>query len=133
MIATPTPKAIVSRTVDPRRSLLAGVIAASGVIAAMFFGTAVAHAIPESTIKSECADAGGQYGTSTDKAGNRYSVCTYTDESGDKYTDNYINGNYSSTFGPDVRGQMKPVPRPTQLLPLQATAQAHPAAPGATP
>jgi hypothetical protein len=52
--------------------------------------------ISEKTIKSECLDAGGTYGTKV-LGGNRFSSCTYTDYYGDVYTDYYENGEYHST------------------------------------
>jgi hypothetical protein len=52
--------------------------------------------ISEKTIKAECLDIGGTYGT-VKLGGNRFSSCTYTDYYGDTYTDYYENGEYHST------------------------------------
>ena len=52
--------------------------------------------ISEKTIKSECLDAGGTYGTAVYQ-GTRFSTCTYRDYYGDVYTDYYDNGDYYGT------------------------------------
>ena len=65
---------------------------------AIVFSDGVAQAAPikESTIKSECADAGGTYSTVV-KGSFRYSTCSYQDIDGNGYTDYYLNGSYYST------------------------------------
>lgn len=60
-----------------------------------------AEPIKESTIKSECADAGGAYQTGV-YGGRRLSACVYRDITGTQYYDTYDNGNYTGTY-PDLR------------------------------
>ena len=76
-------------------------VAAAGAIA---FGALIsvtapianAEKIPEKTIKSECASAGGSY-TSVVKQGTRFSTCDYKDNEGNGFRDYYADGNYYST------------------------------------
>lgn len=79
--------------------IIAGV--ASGFIALGAFlataSAAEAQPIKESTIKSECKDAGGTYSTSV-KGGTRFSTCSYRDISGDLNVDYYANGEYYSSW-----------------------------------
>jgi hypothetical protein len=66
------------------------VSAATGglVVGALVLAAPAANAAPikESTIKSECKDAGGTYGT-TIKEGTRFSTCSYKDNEGNGYVD----------------------------------------------
>ena len=52
--------------------------------------------IKESTIKSECDQAGGNYGSQV-RGGVRSSVCAYNDSDGNAYIDHYTNGRYTYT------------------------------------
>ena len=58
--------------------------------------TAEAKPIKETTIKSECKDAGGTYSSGT-LAGDRLSYCRYRDNEGNPHVDGYINGEYTGT------------------------------------
>jgi hypothetical protein len=84
-----------------RLALLAAAVAiASGAIT---LGTPAAHAIPESTIKAECQKAGGTYTTGI-SSGFRFSKCCYTDISGKKWCDRYLDGEYEGT-DPAAQGE----------------------------
>jgi len=83
-----------------------GAIAATGGIAVgslvLTAPAASAKPIAEGTIRSECRSAGGTYSSyiveGTGLAPDfRYSQCTYTDISGDRYTDSYADGEYNGT------------------------------------
>jgi len=65
-----------------------------------------ASAMPESQIKSECAQASGAYHTFVNADGTRTSECCYKDIKGNKYCDYYENGSYIST-GPG-RNELPP-------------------------
>lgn len=118
------------KTSQTKRLLITGPIAAIAIaIGAMTVGAPLALAIPEGTIQSECDEAGGNYTTGVDKAGNRDSNCTYTDNTGNFYQDSYVNGAYTGTVQINATGPKKPVPRPTNLTPLPSGVQSHPAAP----
>jgi hypothetical protein len=71
-----------------------------------------AGAIPESTIKSECAAANGEYFSQVNPAGQRVSSCCYKDYKGKKYCDMYIDGVYQvvqlPTTTPPTRGFQPP-------------------------
>ncbi|MDZ4232698.1 MAG: hypothetical protein U1C73_02815, partial [Dietzia sp.] len=73
-------------------------LAAAGAIAAgaVMLTAPAGNAIPESTIKSECAKANGQYHTSV-LDGVRYSACCYVDYYGKKSCDFYEDGIYNIT------------------------------------
>lgn len=111
-----TPHTGTARVSDPKRSLLAAVIAAGAIALGAMIATApLANAIPEGTIQQECDDANhGSYTTGLDVNGDRHSACTYTDDSGDTYQDTYVNGTYTGTT-PLVR-RSTPVPGPTHLV-----------------
>jgi hypothetical protein len=77
------------------RSRLASLIAAGAIAVGMTILTApAANAIPESTIKGECAAANGTYSTTVSESGTRYSKCCYKDYQGNKYCDFYMDGTY---------------------------------------
>jgi hypothetical protein len=83
-----------------QRSIL-GVLVGAGAITVCALLTVVAPAaqaepISETTIKSECKEAGGNYST-TVAGGLRGSSCTYKANDGTTHTDNYNNGTYSGT------------------------------------
>jgi hypothetical protein len=81
-----------------------GSLFAAGAIALLVALTATApaaYALSESTIKSECDQAGGEY-TTTVINGDRYSMCCYRDNQGKYYCDGYKNGQYQSTAGRSV-------------------------------
>jgi hypothetical protein len=78
---------------------LVGTIAAGAIAAGAITLTAPpAHAdkISETTIKSECKDAGGTYVTKVVE-GTRFSSCAYKDNDGNQSTDFYVRGVYTST------------------------------------
>ena len=116
------------------RTLLAAVMAAGAIAigAAITLNAPTAHAIPESTIKSECADANGGTYSSAKDGGDTWSSCVYHDDEGNTYIDTYKNGAYMGTIGPDVKGTTKPV-RPPHAPPLLPGTTSHPVAPGAAP
>jgi hypothetical protein len=76
---------------------LAAVALATGAMSSVASPVAHAKPISEKTIKKECKDAGGTYGT-TVKQGTRFSTCSYNDIDGDNYVDYYADGNYYSTW-----------------------------------
>ena len=99
-----------------------GGICAAG---AMTVGAPLACAIPESTIKSECQQAGGTYGT-TVVDGKRQSWCCYKDIKGIKHCDYYKDGvfDYTDTspreIGPPTETTPPPVlpPAPEVVGPM---------------
>jgi hypothetical protein len=66
---------------------------AFGVLITATAPIASAEKIPEKTIKSECASAGGSY-SSVVKSGTRFSTCDYKDNEGNGYRDYYADGSY---------------------------------------
>jgi hypothetical protein len=71
---------------------------------------AMAKPIQESAIKSECRSAnGGVYATEIVHSDSlpdfRYSTCTYSDISGNRYRDWYVDGEYSGTEDMPPRGR----------------------------
>jgi hypothetical protein len=76
-------------------SLAAAAIAFGAIITATA-PIANAEKISENTIKSECKSAGGKYTTGVVQ-GTRFTACTYTSISGNKYKDYYVDGQYYST------------------------------------
>jgi hypothetical protein len=79
------------------RSFVAAGAIAFGVLSAVMAPAAQAQPISETTIKSECKQAGGTYSTANAGADMRWSGCTYKAADGTTYTDNYANGNYTGT------------------------------------
>lgn len=77
-------------------SLAATATIAVGAVFAAVAPVAHAEKIPEKTIKSECASAGGTYGSIV-KGGTRFSTCDYKDNEGNGYRDYYADGSYYST------------------------------------
>ena len=77
-------------------SLAVAAAAALGAVITMTAPIAHAEKIPEKTIKSECASAGGSYST-TVKGGMRFSTCDYKDNEGNGFRDYYAGGEYYST------------------------------------
>ncbi len=73
------------------RFVAAGVAIAAGV---MVLTAPPGNAIPESTIKSECDNAGGDYTIVTDGE-HSYSRCCYLDIKGNKHCDHYTDGKYT--------------------------------------
>jgi hypothetical protein len=94
-------------------SLLA---AAVGIGALILSGAPAAHAIPESTIESECKAAGGTYTSVILSSGDRESSCCYTDIDGDKWCDVYHNGEYLGT-DPAAQGEEGDARTPPKLDP----------------
>lgn len=82
------------------RSVIVACVLTVGALT-MTAPAANAKPIKESTIKSECADAGGTYQTGV-WGGRRLSACLYRDNTGAKFYDTYDNGNYTGTY-PDNR------------------------------
>jgi hypothetical protein len=78
-------------------ALIIAVALALGALSSVASPVAQAKPISEKTIKKECKDAGGTYGT-TVKQGTRFSTCSYNDIGGDNYVDYYADGNYYSTW-----------------------------------
>ena len=77
-------------------SLTAAAAIAFGAIITATAPVAHAERISESTIKSECKAAGGKYKTGTTQ-GTRFTSCTYTDISGNRHKDYYVDGEYYAT------------------------------------
>jgi hypothetical protein len=77
-------------------SLMIGAAISMGALASAAAPTAHAEKISEGTIKAECKDVGGTYGTVV-KQGMRFSTCRYKDISGDGWVDYYADGEYYST------------------------------------
>jgi hypothetical protein len=77
-------------------ALSAAAAIAFGAVITATAPIASAEKIPEKTIKSECASAGGTYST-TVKQGTRFSTCDYKDNEGNGYRDYYADGGYYST------------------------------------
>jgi hypothetical protein len=103
------------------RKLVPAIVAAGAIaVAATTLTAPTAHAIPEGTIQSDCASAGGNYNTGVNRQGNRVSRCCYHDINGGPHCDYYLNGVF-------VVSDLKPPtenPAPTNVAP---------AAPGAAP
>jgi hypothetical protein len=73
-------------------------VAGATVVGAMILTAPVANAIPEKTIKSECAQANGAYSTYVAPDGTRYSWCCYNDiAGGPAQCDAYENGTFTGT------------------------------------
>lgn len=101
-MSTPrTPNNTTALATNPKRSLVAAMIAASpiavGALMTVTAPAAYAQRLSENTIKSECNSAGGTYDTEVRRDGKRSSTCTYTDIDGDVYIDFYLNGEYQDT------------------------------------
>jgi hypothetical protein len=81
-----------------RRAVTAVAVAAISAAALVTFAApAGAQRIPEKTIRRECREAGGYYGTSMDN-GVRRSFCSYRTLNDDTvYTDYYSDGVYEDT------------------------------------
>jgi hypothetical protein len=83
------------------------------VVGTMILFAAAANAIPESTIASECADAGGTY-TTTVLDGVRHSDCCYPVGGGKYECDVYKNGKWIKTVAqqspPEPPLASKPLP-----------------------
>ena len=77
-----------------RRLVPAIVAAGSLTLAATTVTAPAAHAIPESTIQSECANANGTYNSGVNSQGNRLSRCCYKDINGAGHCDYYVNGEF---------------------------------------
>lgn len=128
-----------------RRLLPAVAIAGAVAVGALTLGSPAANAIPESTIKSECQNAGGSYVTRV-AGGIRYSSCCYKDINGLEHCDYYKDGVYQYTWpekapptdttsppkgdpstltppvvGPDV-GSPQPPKAPVPTVPVQPPA-----------
>lgn len=89
-------------TTDTRRRnrILCFVVGFTIGIAGIVGSAAQAEAKPikESTIKSECKDAGGTYHTGVGGiTGIRFSSCNYAGADGVMYADYYENGEYTHT------------------------------------
>jgi hypothetical protein len=84
-------------------------------VGVMTLNAPVAQAISESTIKSECKAAGGTYTTSV-SSGQRFSKCCYTDISGKKWCDVYLDGEYEGT-DPAAQGEQGDTGTPPKLDP----------------
>jgi hypothetical protein len=103
-----------------------GGICATG---AMTVGVPVACAIPESTIKKECEQGSGTYGTVV-VDGKRHSWCCYKDINGKKHCDYYLDGAYNFTddnpsreVGPPTETKRPPLlpPSPEVVGPVAPT------------
>jgi hypothetical protein len=94
----------------------ASVLAAAVAIGATTLSAPAAHAIPESTIESECKAAGGTYTSGILSSGDRESTCCYTDIDGDKWCDWYLNGEYLGT-DPAAQGEPGDAGIPPKLDP----------------
>jgi hypothetical protein len=86
----------------------AGVAIAAG---AMMLTAPSGNAIPESTIKSECDDAGGEYTIVTDGE-HSYSRCCYRDIKGVKHCDHYTDGTYTYETSNNTLEQPQTPPPP---------------------
>ncbi|MCV7154270.1 hypothetical protein [Mycolicibacterium pyrenivorans] len=89
------------------RLVAAGALAAG----AMMLTAPAGNAIPESTIKSECDDAGGQYTIVTDGE-HSYSRCCYLDINGVKHCDHYTDGRYTYETSNNTLEQPETPPPP---------------------
>jgi hypothetical protein len=99
-----------------RRLRYAARLAAAGAIAAgaMMLTAPAGIAIPESTIKSECDKAGGEYTIVTDGE-HSYSRCCYRGLDGVKYCDHYTDGKYTyETSNNTLEQPETPPPPPPQ-------------------
>jgi hypothetical protein len=92
------------------------VLAAAVTIGATILSAPAAHAIPESTIESECKAAGGTYTSGILSSGDRESTCCYTDVYGDQWCDVYLNGEYLGT-DPGAQGEDGDAGTPPKLDP----------------
>ena len=90
------------------RLAAAGVAIAAG---AMMLTAPTGNAIPESTIKSECDNAGGDYTIVTDGE-HSYSRCCYLDIKGDKHCDHYTDGKYTYETSNNTLEQPQDPPPP---------------------
>ena len=97
-----------------RRLMHATYLAAAGVAiatGAMMLTAPSGNAIPESTIKSECDDAGGEYTIVTDGE-HSYSRCCYRDIKGVKHCDHYTDGTYTYETSNNTLEQPQTPPPP---------------------
>ena len=97
-----------------RRLMHATYLAAAGVAiaaGAMMLTAPSGNAIPESTIKSECDDAGGEYTIVTDGE-HSYSRCCYRDIKGVKHCDHYTDGKYTYETSNNTLEQPQTPPPP---------------------
>ena len=97
-----------------RRLMHATYLAAAGVAiaaGAMMLTAPSGNAIPESTIKSECDDAGGEYTIVTDGE-HSYSRCCYRDIKGVKHCDHYTDGTYTYETSNNTLEQPQSPPPP---------------------
>jgi hypothetical protein len=84
------------------RTVLITCLIAAGVLA-VAAPAASALPISERTIRSECRAVGGHYWSTfypADSSGPALleSHCSYRDNEGNRYTDNYVNGEYEDTY-----------------------------------
>jgi hypothetical protein len=120
-MTTTTPTTIRTRTSQWLAAARSGscYLVAAGAIAvgAMTLTAPAANAAPqtEAQIKTGCKDANG--GTYTNHGGG-YSTCTYKDSKGNKYTDDYIDGEYQGTTQA-VQGTPSSKPAPPSQPPVQ--------------
>ncbi|HYO00659.1 MAG TPA: hypothetical protein VET27_01675 [Mycobacterium sp.] len=113
-----------------RRLAHATRLAAAGAIAAgaMMLTAPAGHAIPESTIISECNEAGGSYTTIVIDL-KRYSTCCYRDISGVTHCDHYEDGTYTTTNNILEPPQTSPPPPPPDEVVGPPATAATPAPP----
>jgi hypothetical protein len=76
-----------------------GALAAFGLLVTA--APATGEPLTESTIKSECQQANGDYTTYTE-GGHRKSTCCYNDRLGNRYCDCYTDGEYQFTTPREV-------------------------------
>jgi hypothetical protein len=89
-------------------------LAAAGVaiaVGAIMLNAPAGNAIPESTIKSECDHAGGEYTIVTDGE-HSYSRCCYLDIKGVKHCDHYTDGKYTYETSNNTLEQPQTPPPP---------------------
>lgn len=114
------------------RAVAAGAAIAAG---AMMLTAPTGNAIPESTIKSECDAAGGDY-TIVSDGDHSYSRCCYLDIDGDKHCDHYTDGKYTyETSNNTLEQPQDPPPAPPQgdvVAPPATAALPAPPDPGMT-
>ena len=102
------PSTYLRRLMHATHLATAGVAIAAG---AMMLTAPSGNAIPESTIKSECDDAGGEYTIVTDGE-HSYSRCCYRDIKGVKHCDHYTDGTYTYETSNNTLEQPQTPPPP---------------------
>jgi hypothetical protein len=116
-----------------RRFRLCSTIAAAVfAVGAMILFASAANAIPEKTIASECAAAGGTY-TTTVLDGVRHSDCCYPVGGGKSECDVYKSGKYTGTVALDAPAEPPPISKPPMPLPVVDPDLSPPQAPPTAP